>query len=162
MAIFRVPRITTAQRTPLVLLDGEIVYDTDTLNFYGGDGVTAGGIQIGSGGTGTGLPVGGLAGYVLTKNSPANFDVVWDAPGAASFDVVTDIFTLDSSNLISKKIKLSQVPKSASAIKFSPDGGPDQRFGVDYTLSGDEIIWEGFTLDGFLEVGEVIRVTYPT
>ena len=47
MASIRLPRITTAQRTALVLSLGEIVYDTDNNSFYGGDGSTSGGFLIG-------------------------------------------------------------------------------------------------------------------
>lgn len=43
MAIFKAPRITTADRIALVLGLSEIVYDTDLNGFFGGDGVTAGG-----------------------------------------------------------------------------------------------------------------------
>jgi hypothetical protein len=47
MAIFKVPRITTTQRSTLILEVGEIVYDTDQNNFYGGDNETVGGFLIG-------------------------------------------------------------------------------------------------------------------
>lgn len=49
MAVFRVPRITTLQRTSLLLQIGEVVYDTDENVFYGGNGVTTGGFLIGQG-----------------------------------------------------------------------------------------------------------------
>lgn len=48
MAIFKVPRITTIDRTGLLLQVGEIVYDIDSNVFYGGDGVSLGGFPIGS------------------------------------------------------------------------------------------------------------------
>lgn len=53
MAIFRVPRITTSQRSSLLLQIGEIVYDTDQNVFYGGNGLVNGGFLIGSGGSGS-------------------------------------------------------------------------------------------------------------
>jgi hypothetical protein len=60
MAILRVPRITTAQRASLLLLEGEIVFDVDEAKFYGGDGITVGGFQICSGDCGGGPVVGDL------------------------------------------------------------------------------------------------------
>lgn len=48
MAIFKAPKITTAQRLALVLEVSEIVYDTNQKAFYGGDGVSNGGFPIGS------------------------------------------------------------------------------------------------------------------
>ena len=50
MSIFKLPGITTAQRTPLVLGERELVYDTDLNLVYQGNGVTAGGVAVGAGG----------------------------------------------------------------------------------------------------------------
>lgn len=49
MAVFKVPRISTAQRLNLMLEASEIVFDTDELLFYGGNGILDGGFPIGSG-----------------------------------------------------------------------------------------------------------------
>lgn len=48
-SILQIPTITTAQRTGLVLLAAEIVYDSDLKRLYQGDGVTAGGLPVGGG-----------------------------------------------------------------------------------------------------------------
>jgi len=47
MAIFKVPRINTAQRQAIILEVGEIVYDIDQNVFFGGDNTTLGGFIIG-------------------------------------------------------------------------------------------------------------------
>jgi hypothetical protein len=49
MAIFKAPRISKAQREALTLDASEIVYDTTTNNYFGGDGLTLGGFPIGKG-----------------------------------------------------------------------------------------------------------------
>lgn len=49
MAIFKTPRITTAQRMGLTLEESEIVYDVNQKLFYGGNGLVAGGFPVGSG-----------------------------------------------------------------------------------------------------------------
>lgn len=71
-----------------------------------------------------------------------------------------DIFTLSAINISEKKIKLSQTPRSPNSVSVLPDGGIEQRINIDYNLVIDEIVWDGFELDGFLEEGEIIRVTY--
>jgi hypothetical protein len=156
MAILRVPRITTAQREVLVLIDGEIVFDTDIQKFYGGDGVTPGGLPIG-----VGVPEGGSTGSLLAKASSIDFDTEWISQASISQDWQTEAFTLTQADILEKKIALQHLPKSAQAVRFVPDGGPEQRLGVDYIVTGSEIIWNGLSLDGFLEVGETIRVIYP-
>lgn len=47
MAIFKAPKLTTAQRNTLVLEVSELVYDIDKKAFYGGDGRTLGGFLVG-------------------------------------------------------------------------------------------------------------------
>lgn len=48
MAILKVPRLDTLTRENLILEQSEIVFDIDTNSFFGGDGSTLGGIELGS------------------------------------------------------------------------------------------------------------------
>jgi hypothetical protein len=156
MAILRVPRITTLQREPLILLDGEIVFDTDKGKFFGGNGVTPGGLPVG-----VGVPEGGATGDLLIKASNVDFDTEWLSQDELSQKWKSEAITITEAHVSEKKFALSFTPKAREAVRFVPDGGPEQRLGVDYDVLGNEILWNGLTLDGFLEVGEVIRVTYP-
>jgi len=52
MAIFVPPPITTSDRASLTLEAGEIVFDSDLNTLWLGDGATAGGIEVGTGGGG--------------------------------------------------------------------------------------------------------------
>lgn len=47
MAMFKAPKVTTAQRALLTLEVSELVYDLDQKAFYGGDGATPGGFLVG-------------------------------------------------------------------------------------------------------------------
>jgi hypothetical protein len=47
MAMFKAPKVTTAQRNTLTLEVSELVYDIDQKAFYGGDGATLGGFLVG-------------------------------------------------------------------------------------------------------------------
>ena len=47
MAMFKAPKVTTAQRSTLTLEVSELVYDIDQKAFYGGDGATLGGFLVG-------------------------------------------------------------------------------------------------------------------
>jgi hypothetical protein len=48
MAIFKCPKITTAQRLNLVFEESEIFYDVDLKQYFGGDNFTQGGFLIGN------------------------------------------------------------------------------------------------------------------
>jgi hypothetical protein len=50
MGQIKIPRITTSQRTALILDVGELVYDTTNSGVYKGDGSTLGGVVVGGGG----------------------------------------------------------------------------------------------------------------
>jgi hypothetical protein len=41
-----------------------------------------------------------------------------------------------------------------------PEGGIRQNYGTEFTLSGNVLVWENLGLDGFLEVDDIINVTY--
>ena len=75
-------------------------------------------------------------------------------------DFVIEDFVLDASAISSKKITLASLPKDNEGIRFIPLGGLDQRLGIDYNVTSSDIIWNGLTLDGFLEVGDNIRIIY--
>jgi hypothetical protein len=48
MAIFKAPKLTTMQRSNLVLEVSELVYDVDKKAFFGGDGSNPGGFPVGA------------------------------------------------------------------------------------------------------------------
>lgn len=124
MAIFKVPRITNAERIALILQEAEIVFETDSKQYYGGDGIALGGFPIGSG-----------AQY-------------------------SETFTLDLTAITNKQISLTHVPMNPSITRVLPIGGIYQRYGIDFTISGQTLSWDGLGLDNFLEVGDILIVEY--
>jgi len=74
MGILKIPRISTTDRTPLVLEEGELVYDITNDKIYKGDGSTAGGIEVGAGGLKYDLTTGNGAAYVSDLSIAGYFD----------------------------------------------------------------------------------------
>ncbi len=68
MAVLKVPRITSTQRSTLLLTEGEIVFDTDEKIFYGGNGTLVGGFPVGSGVSGNNI----VDVFVLTSTDITN------------------------------------------------------------------------------------------
>jgi hypothetical protein len=83
-----------------------------------------------------------------------------DSLVGALADFYYEVFTLDATDIANKKVTLALTPVSAASVRFLPDGGIEQRISVDYDLNSNDIIWNGLELDGFLEVGDVIRIYY--
>ena len=127
MAIFRTPKISTDNRSQLVLSKSELVYDTDEDLFYGGDGETPGGFEVGK---------------------------------KSSLKVKTESFLLNQENIDNRRIVLSKQPADYGDVIFFPEGGIAQRNQIDFSVSLNVVSWEGLGLDGFLEVDDVVQITY--
>lgn len=70
----------------------------------------------------------------------------------------TEYLTLIESNVTSKKVKLGGVP--VSDIFLSIYGGVPAWFGDDFTVTNDELIWDGLGLDGLVTAGDRFIVSY--
>jgi hypothetical protein len=71
-----------------------------------------------------------------------------------------DVITLSSGDISAKKVVLSATP-SFTNIFLQPEGGIPQVYGEDFILiNGNEISWDGLGLDGFLEAGERLFISY--
>ena len=129
MAILRVPKITTLARTELVFTEAEIVFDTDLGIFFGGDGITAGGIELGS--------QGGIR-------------------------IFQEIFTITQDNIDSGLLVLARQPISPSTTSLVPIGGPPQVYNVDFEIIDNVVSFVNLGLEGFLEVGDKLILTYSS
>lgn len=125
MAIFKVPRITQAQRSSLILEAAEIVFDTNLKIYFGGDGATIGGVPLAKGG-----------------------------------GSIVELFILTEDDLNNKQIILSNAPLDSGSVKLLPRGGIEQINGIDFVVENNILRWDGFGLDNFFEIGDIITVTY--
>lgn len=76
-------------------------------------------------------------------------------------DVVEEI-TLTSTNITQKKVTLTYTPLNASYVRLDIIGGCAQDNGIDFSVNPTtkEVSWSGLGLDGILEIGDVLRITY--
>ena len=162
--------IDAASRLALVAYDDMIVHqlDTDEIFIFNIDTglweLSAGPSTVIQVGTGNGLSLTGNTLSLDLANATAagamsSADFV-KLSTLANFNFSSEVFTLTSTNISQSKITLSQTPLDPEGLSFLPDGGIPQRYGVDFTIVGNDIIWSGMGLDGFLEVNDVIRVSY--
>lgn len=70
-----------------------------------------------------------------------------------------EVFILSKGDIDRKYIMLAKVPANGSVILL-PYGGIQQRPGVDFVVNGNLISWDGKSLDGFLEEGEILKINY--
>jgi hypothetical protein len=74
-------------------------------------------------------------------------------------DTAEEVFTLAQEDIDRKYIMLSKAPIPQSVV-FLPYGGIQQRNNIDFAVEGSIVSWSGKTLDGFLEQGEEIKISY--
>lgn len=80
-----------------------------------------------------------------------------EAAGVSYFpQPVLELTTIDISN---KQITLSRTPTTAEETRVIVVGGINQEYGVDFTVSGDVLSWNGLGLDGVLEAGDKLIIT---
>ena len=68
--------------------------------------------------------------------------------------------TLTSTDIANKKVILESAPINPLSVSLIPDGGIQQRNEIDFEVIGNEISWNGMGLDGIMEAGEIIFLTY--
>lgn len=79
-------------------------------------------------------------------------------PGASGY--LVEQFTLDFSDVLAKEIILTNPPTYPQYCLLQVDGAPLSFYGLDFTVSGSTLTWNGLRLDGLLEPGDVLQVVY--
>jgi hypothetical protein len=67
-------------------------------------------------------------------------------------------YTLNSTDIDNKFINLPFQPLSPSSVRLNIVGGIEQVNGVDFTVSGSILSWNGLGLDDFLEEGDTLII----
>lgn len=112
MSVFRLPRITTAERTPLVLELGELVYDTTNNTVYRGDGTTAGGQPLGA----------GSASFIHTQGSAATS---WTVNHNLGFRPAVEVFSVGGAEIDAEVLHTSP---NQTVISFNAATAGSARF----------------------------------
>lgn len=71
-----------------------------------------------------------------------------------------EVFLLTQEHIEAKAITLSRVAPFPEFVSLAPRGGLVQDFGVDFTVEGNILSWDGLGLDGQLEAGDEIIVHF--
>ena len=84
--------------------------------------------------------------------------------GGSSAEYTTERFTLDPTDITNKYIVLTNVPLDASLVRLVVIDGIEQDNGVDFQMTVDDgnkrLSWDSLGLDGLLENGDKIIVSY--
>jgi len=78
--------------------------------------------------------------------------------GVGGYEVEQHI--LDLVDVLNKEVTLLETPTQPVFTLMMIDGGPPLFYGLDLTVSGNTVSWNGTRLDGLIEVGDRIQIIY--
>jgi len=72
-----------------------------------------------------------------------------------------EVHVITNEDILNKGFPLEKTPKLADLTQFLPDEGIEQRFGVDFTVVGNQVSWANLELEQFtFLLGDKIELTY--
>lgn len=81
------------------------------------------------------------------------------APGSGA-DTQRETFTLTNTEITNEQLTVAGTISDADSVHVAMEGGGASLYGVDYTVSGNDIVWSGYDLSTILVVGSVLQITY--
>jgi hypothetical protein len=91
--------------------------------------------------------------------SGSTWVLIGPSSGPGSGYIVNE-FTLSSTDISNKFVTLTASPTNPSLSVLEVIGGPTQRYGSDYSISGSTLTWSGLFLDGVLEAGDQLIIQF--
>jgi hypothetical protein len=79
---------------------------------------------------------------------------------AAAIPYRTDRYTVTPAVLAARRVSLSDAPADPLAVELCVHHGIEQKPGVDFSVSGAELSWDGLALELLLESGDSFSVRY--
>ena len=79
---------------------------------------------------------------------------------AVSGSQKVDKFTLNSTDISNKFVTLSSTPSTAGNTILLVEDAGNMFYGVDFTVSGNQLSWSSLALDGILSSGDNLTITY--
>ncbi len=79
---------------------------------------------------------------------------------AAAIPYRTDRYTVTPALIAARRVSLSDAPADPLAVELCVHHGIEQKPGVDFSVSGAELSWDGLALELLLESGDSFSVRY--
>ncbi len=81
-------------------------------------------------------------------------------PIGAGIGSNVEMIALTAQNIANKFVVLNDEPLFPGSVELVPGGGIPQINGIDFSVTGNVLSWDGLGLDGFFEENEILIVKY--
>jgi hypothetical protein len=72
-----------------------------------------------------------------------------------------EVRILTAGEATAKEITLGGIPPVVEKVTLDLVGGTSQQYGLDFTVSGQVLSWDGLALETVLTEGDKLRIIYP-
>ena len=88
-------------------------------------------------------------------------DGTWAIPaGGGATNYYVNLFTLNGTDISNGYVTLSQAPDTPADTVLNIIGGVVQNYSVDFTVTGSQLIWSGYSLSAILTSGDQLIVQF--
>ena len=78
----------------------------------------------------------------------------------AGSSIEPEIIPITSLDVTNKYVTLSSTPLNSNAVRLNMVGGIEQLNGIDFTVTGNILSWDGLGLDGFIDDTDILIIQY--
>jgi len=89
-----------------------------------------------------------------------SYSPLFFGPGGGGSGQKVDMFTLSGTDITNKYVTLSHIPAIAADTILLIENAGNFFYGVDFTVTGNQLGWNGLALDGILSSGDNLTITY--
>lgn len=88
------------------------------------------------------------------------FDFTGNRSVSVDGNYIVETIEITAAQELAQAVVLTNSPATPSKTNLDIVSGSSQRFGFDFTVAGNILSWNGFSLETTLAEGDIIRVTY--
>lgn len=80
--------------------------------------------------------------------------------GSSSTNQIVESLIITTEDMTNKYVTLMHTPLVPANVELTVIGGVDQDYDIDYIVVSNRLEWSGYTLDGLLAAGDVLKINY--
>lgn len=97
---------------------------------------------------------------IVEENDGADENIRINAAAGTGSATKVEYITISPAQASAKQVALAETPLIPAEVMLDVQGGPSQYYGTDFVVITGVLSWSGLDLDGLLEAGDQLRISY--